>query len=87
MNGDRIIFASTEEDVGIPVQGWTAIYSLNMKTSVVKRLTPPGITDYSPAVSPSGTHLHQLVDFLFVFIFTFKMQSLFDIPKFRQLLL
>jgi hypothetical protein len=67
MNGDIIIFVSTEEDVGIRVQGWTAIFSLNMKTSVIKRLTPPGITDYSPAVSPSGTHLHQLVDFLFAF--------------------
>lgn len=54
MIGDVFIFVSTEEDVGKPVQGWNAVYSLNFITSVVKRLTPPGITDYSPAVSPSG---------------------------------
>lgn len=54
MNGDRVIFVSTEEDIGIPFQGWNAIFSLDFKTSVTKRLTPPGITDYSPAVSPSG---------------------------------
>jgi hypothetical protein len=54
MNGDIIIFVSTEEDVGKRLQGWNAVYSLNFKTSVTKRLTPPGITDYSPAISPSG---------------------------------
>lgn len=54
MNGDIIIFVSTEEDVGKRLQGWNAVYSLNFKTSVTKRLTPPGVTDYSPAVSPSG---------------------------------
>jgi len=55
INGDRVIFVSTEEDIGIRVQGWNAIFSLDFKTSVTKRLTPPGVTDYSPAVSPSGT--------------------------------
>ncbi|KAG0562975.1 hypothetical protein KC19_9G186400 [Ceratodon purpureus] len=54
MNGDTIIFVSTEEDVGKRLQGWNAVYSLDFKTSVTKRLTPPGVTDYSPAVSPSG---------------------------------
>jgi hypothetical protein len=54
MNGDTVIFVSTEEDVGKRLQGWNAVYSLNFKTSVTKRLTPPGITDYSPAISPSG---------------------------------
>ena len=54
MHGDVVIFVSTEEDVGKPKQGWNAVYSLNFKTSVTKRLTPPGVTDYSPAVSPSG---------------------------------
>ncbi|KAG0586622.1 hypothetical protein KC19_2G104400 [Ceratodon purpureus] len=54
MNGDIVVFVSTEEDVGKPLQGWNGVYSLNFKTSVTKRLTPPGITDYSPALSPSG---------------------------------
>jgi len=54
MNGDRIIFVSTEEDIGIRAQGWNAIFSLDFKTSVTKRLTPPGVTDYSPAVSSPG---------------------------------
>jgi hypothetical protein len=54
MNGDMVVFVSTEEDVGKPLQGWNAVYSLNFKTYVTKRLTPPGITDYSPALSPSG---------------------------------
>lgn len=55
MNGDMVVFVSTEEDVGKPVQGWNAVYSLNFQTSVTRRLTPPGVTDYSPALSPSGT--------------------------------
>ena len=54
MNGDIVVFVSTEQDVGKPLQGWNAVYSLNFKTSVTKRLTPPGVTDYSPALSPSG---------------------------------
>lgn len=54
MNGDMVVFVSTEEDVGKPLQGWNAVYSLNFKTYFTKRLTPPGITDYSPALSPSG---------------------------------
>lgn len=54
MNGDMVVFVSTEEDVGKPVQGWNAVYSLNFKTSVTRRLTPLGVTDYSPALSPSG---------------------------------
>lgn len=54
MSGDMVVFVSTEEDVGKPLQGWNAVYSLNFRTSVTKRLTPTGITDYSPALSPSG---------------------------------
>lgn len=54
MHGNRIIFVSTEEPVGVRVQGWNAVFSLDFATSVTKRLTPPGVTDYSPAVSPSG---------------------------------
>lgn len=54
MNGDIVVFVSTEEDIGKPLQGWNAVFSLNFKTSVTRRLTPPGVTDYSPALSPSG---------------------------------
>jgi len=54
MNGDMVVFVSTEEDIEKPLQGWSAVFSLNFKTSDVKRLTPRGVTDYSPALSPSG---------------------------------
>jgi Tol biopolymer transport system component len=54
MNGDIVVFVSTEEEFGFPLQAWNAVYSLNFKTSEVKRLTPRGVTDYSPALSPSG---------------------------------
>ena len=54
MIGDTVVYVSTEEDVGKPRQGWNGIYSTNYRTSVTKRLSPPGVTDYSPAVSPSG---------------------------------
>lgn len=54
MNGDMVVFVSTEEDIEKPLQGWSAVFSLNFTTSAVKRLTPRGVTDYSPALSPSG---------------------------------
>ena len=57
MIGDTVVYVSTEEDVGKPRQGWNGIYSTNFRTSVTKRLSPPGVTDYSPAVSPSGKSL------------------------------
>lgn len=38
----------------MPRSSWTAVYSTNLKSGLTKRLTPYGIADFSPAVSPSG---------------------------------
>lgn len=50
----RVIHTSTEESSLSPRQSWTAVYSTNLSTSLSTRLTPPGIADFSPSVSPSG---------------------------------
>lgn len=52
--GQSLIYVSTHEDPGRPRTSWTAVYSTELTTGSTRRLTPKGIADYSPAVSPSG---------------------------------
>lgn len=50
----QLLLLATEEPSGKPRQGWTAVYKHDFESNKTMRLTPKGITDYSPAVSHSG---------------------------------
>lgn len=52
--GSRVVYVSTKDPIGIPRQSSTAVFSTDVKTGATNRLTPVGVTDYSPAASPSG---------------------------------
>lgn len=52
--GGHLIYVSTHEDSGQPRTSWAAVYSTELRTGLTRRLTPYGIADFSPAVSPSG---------------------------------
>ncbi|XP_076903548.1 uncharacterized protein LOC143558624 [Bidens hawaiensis] len=52
--GDLLIYVSTHEDTGVGRTSWAAVYSTQLTTGLTQRLTPEGVADYSPAVSPSG---------------------------------
>ncbi|XP_010911317.1 uncharacterized protein [Elaeis guineensis] len=54
ISGDRLIYVSTHEPSGSPRQSWVAVYSTHLPTGRTRRLTPSGVADFSPAVSPSG---------------------------------
>ncbi|KAF5749053.1 DPP6 N-terminal domain-like protein [Tripterygium wilfordii] len=53
--GDYLIYVSNHDDPGVPRTSWAAVYSAELSTGFTRRLTPFGIADFSPAVSPSGT--------------------------------
>ncbi|EFJ05147.1 hypothetical protein SELMODRAFT_187603 [Selaginella moellendorffii] len=50
----RVIFVSTRKPREQSRQSWAAVYSMDIVTKKITRLTPEGVTDYSPSVSPSG---------------------------------
>ncbi|KAL3845504.1 hypothetical protein ACJIZ3_002907 [Penstemon smallii] len=52
--GGDLIYVSTHENPGIPRASWAAVYSTKLSTGSTRRLTPKGVADFSPAVSPSG---------------------------------
>ncbi|CAK9277895.1 unnamed protein product [Sphagnum jensenii] len=52
--GDRLVYVSTREPLKRPRESWTAVFSTDLKTGFTNRITPHGVTDYSPSVSPSG---------------------------------
>ncbi|KAF8082477.1 hypothetical protein N665_0824s0025 [Sinapis alba] len=54
LNGEFLVYVSTHENSGEPRTSWTAIYSTELRTGLTRRLTPSGVADFSPAVSPSG---------------------------------
>ncbi|KAK8572321.1 hypothetical protein V6N13_047925 [Hibiscus sabdariffa] len=54
LSGENLIYVSTHEDPGEPRTSWAAVYSTHLGTGLTRRLTPHGIADFSPAVSPSG---------------------------------
>jgi Tol biopolymer transport system component len=53
-DGQRLAFVSTREPAATPGQAWNAIYVMNADGSGVKRLSPAGTANYSPAWSPQG---------------------------------
>ncbi|XP_057973238.1 uncharacterized protein LOC131161473 [Malania oleifera] len=55
LTGEFLVYVSTHENSGVPRASWAAIYSTHLGTGVTRRLTPYGVADFSPAVSPSGT--------------------------------
>ncbi|CAI9280321.1 unnamed protein product [Lactuca saligna] len=52
--GDFLVYVSTHEETGVGRTSWAAVYSTQLSTKVTRRLTPQGVADFSPAVSPSG---------------------------------
>lgn len=54
ISGEHVIYVSTHEKSELPRKSWTAVYSTYLRTGETRRLTPRGVADYSPAVSPSG---------------------------------
>ncbi|XP_058089883.1 uncharacterized protein LOC131236610 [Magnolia sinica] len=54
ISGDHLIYVSTHEKAELPRKSWAAVYSSDLRTGGTQRLTPYGIADFSPAVSPSG---------------------------------
>ncbi|CAO2821736.1 unnamed protein product [Amaranthus hypochondriacus] len=54
--GENLIYVSTHENSGVPRTSWVAVYSTHIPTGSTSRLTPQGVADFSPAVSPSGDY-------------------------------
>ncbi|CAH2033547.1 unnamed protein product [Thlaspi arvense] len=54
LSGEFLVYVSTHENSGEPRTSWTAVYSTELRTGSTRRLTPSGVADFSPAVSPSG---------------------------------
>ncbi|KAL6968702.1 hypothetical protein U1Q18_034498 [Sarracenia purpurea var. burkii] len=54
VTGGRLYFISAHEPADAPFKSWSALYSTGLHDGEVRRLTPYGSVDYSPAISPSG---------------------------------
>lgn len=52
--GQSLVYVSTHENPGKPRASWAAVYSTQLTTGSTLRMTPKGVADFSPAVSPSG---------------------------------
>ncbi|KAI3726570.1 hypothetical protein L1987_66368 [Smallanthus sonchifolius] len=52
--GESLIYVSTHEETSVGRTSWAAVYSTQLSTGLTRRLTPQGVADFSPAVSPSG---------------------------------
>ncbi|XP_050215638.1 uncharacterized protein LOC126666806 [Mercurialis annua] len=52
--GHSLVYVSTMERPVERRQPWTAVYKTNLLTGITERLTPSGVSDLSPSVSPSG---------------------------------
>lgn len=52
--GDYLVYVSTHEGTGVGRTSWAAVYLTRLSTGLTRRLTPEGVADFSPAVSPSG---------------------------------
>ncbi|EAZ29242.1 hypothetical protein OsJ_13305 [Oryza sativa Japonica Group] len=53
-DGSRLVYVSTAVPAAEPRSSWAAVYSTELSTGRTRRLTPLGVADFSPAVSPSG---------------------------------
>uniref|UniRef100_A0A0D9X202 Dipeptidylpeptidase IV N-terminal domain-containing protein n=1 Tax=Leersia perrieri TaxID=77586 RepID=A0A0D9X202_9ORYZ len=55
VRGGILYFVSAHERPAAPFKSWAAVYAIDMgKKGIVRRLTPEGVVDMSPAVSGSG---------------------------------
>ncbi|CAI9109466.1 OLC1v1009288C1 [Oldenlandia corymbosa var. corymbosa] len=54
IKGQKLYFISAHEKPDKPFKSWSALHSAPLGEGKVRRLTPPGSVDYSPAVSGSG---------------------------------
>ncbi|CAN6302850.1 unnamed protein product [Urochloa humidicola] len=50
----HLVYVSTAEPAGAPRRSWAAVYSTHLPSGSTRRLTPRGVADFSPAVSPSA---------------------------------
>ncbi|CAL4920036.1 unnamed protein product [Urochloa decumbens] len=53
-DGDHLVYVSTADPAVSPRRSWAAVYSTHLPSGSTRRLTPRGVADFSPAVSPSG---------------------------------
>ncbi|KAL6894424.1 hypothetical protein ACP4OV_008522 [Aristida adscensionis] len=53
-DGSHLVYVSTAVPAESPRRSWAAVYSTHLPSGSTRRLTPPGVADFSPAVSPSG---------------------------------
>uniref|UniRef100_A0A0E0KLD0 Dipeptidylpeptidase IV N-terminal domain-containing protein n=1 Tax=Oryza punctata TaxID=4537 RepID=A0A0E0KLD0_ORYPU len=53
-DGSHLVYVSTAVPAAEPRSSWAAVYSTELSTGRTRRLTPLGVADFSPAVSPSG---------------------------------
>lgn len=53
-DGSHLVYVSTAVPAASPRRSWAAVYSTHLPSGRTRRLTPPDIADFSPAVSPSG---------------------------------
>lgn len=54
VKNQRLYFISAHEKPDKMFKSWSALYSTGLDDEKIRRLTPPGSVDYSPAVSQSG---------------------------------
>uniref|UniRef100_A0A0C9S6Z3 TSA: Wollemia nobilis Ref_Wollemi_Transcript_10203_2362 transcribed RNA sequence n=1 Tax=Wollemia nobilis TaxID=56998 RepID=A0A0C9S6Z3_9CONI len=54
MAGDDMVYVWTRRPSRKSRKSWAAVYATSVRTGQTRRLTPRGIADFSPAVSPSG---------------------------------
>ncbi|KAH9330702.1 hypothetical protein KI387_002810 [Taxus chinensis] len=58
INNGRVFFVSTrEKPAHKPIASWSAVYSTCLRTGNTVRLTPQGVADFSPSISPSGKRM------------------------------
>ncbi|WVZ61213.1 hypothetical protein U9M48_011124 [Paspalum notatum var. saurae] len=53
-DGAHLVYVSTADPAGSPRRSWAAVHATHLPSGVTRRLTPRGVADFSPAVSPSG---------------------------------
>jgi Tol biopolymer transport system component len=53
-DGAHLVYVSTAEPAEAPRRSWAAVFNTHLPSGATRRLTPRGVADFSPAVSPSG---------------------------------
>lgn len=53
----RLYYVSAHDEPDKPFKSWSALYSTELDSKKIVRLTPIGSVDYSPAVSQSGKYI------------------------------